>query len=148
MTRVKMHSSTFFNILLAKFGQLHLELYAIKGSYWVSNNKLHTCPPLGQLFNRPHFLNKDLTLGTNQQPCRRHHGFYHNGKSMTSQHHQKSHLMHRLNPQTCHRNHPVVEYILKNYTSVVQNGQEKMRQFVCWSVSSILHRRQVPFHSS
>lgn len=30
LTRVKMHSSTSFNILLAKIGELHLELYALK----------------------------------------------------------------------------------------------------------------------
>ena len=37
--------------------------------------------------------NKDLTPSTNRQPCRRQDGVYLNGKVMTTQHHQESHLM-------------------------------------------------------
>ena len=45
----------------------------------------------------PHYPNtwpnKDTTLGTNQQPCERHHGVYLIGKPMKTQPHQEQHML-------------------------------------------------------
>ena len=83
---VKVHSSTTNHIMFAKFGELPIELYALKlamGSTSVGPTYLQ----LGKSIKQPHFPNtlpnKELTHGTKRQPCGRHHGVYLIGKPMT-----------------------------------------------------------------
>ena len=72
MSRVKVYSSATYHIVLAKFGELPMKLYALKLtkdfqqqlahllSYWVVNRAT----------SLPNTLpNKNLTPGTNQLPC-------------------------------------------------------------------------------
>ena len=57
------------------------------------NNGSPTYPALGQLVKQPRYpntrLNTHLALGTNWQPCGRHHGGYLIGRSMTTRPHRK-----------------------------------------------------------
>ena len=94
MSHIKVISSTTYHIVFAKFGELSMELYAIK----LAMGSTPVGPPtfnlvsLSSSLTFPNTLpNKELTHGTKRQPCGRHHGVYLIGKPMAQ--HQKSHLM-------------------------------------------------------
>ena len=83
MSHVKVRSSTTYHILSAKFRELPIELYARKLTMGFQQRLAHL--PSSWLVSQAaslsqHRLNKDLTLGTNQQPSRRHYGVYLIGK--------------------------------------------------------------------
>jgi hypothetical protein len=91
MSHVKVHSSTTDLIMLAKFGEILMELYALKPNLGIQR-ELATYLPLDSSVKQPYFPdtvpNQDLTPGTNSQPCGRHNGVYLIGNPMTTLHHQ------------------------------------------------------------
>ena len=96
MPHVKVHSLTTYHILLAKFGQLPIELYALKLIMGFQGWLAHLSP-LGSSIKQPHspntLPNKDLTFDTNRQPCGRYYEVYLIGKPRTTQPHQKQHMV-------------------------------------------------------
>jgi hypothetical protein len=76
---VKVHSLTTYHNLLAKFGELPMDLYARKLTMDFRQRLTHLPPPPSrcviQATHSPNTLpNNNLTPGTNRQPCGRHHG--------------------------------------------------------------------------
>ena len=94
ISHIKGCSSTTYHILLAKLGELPMELYSltlIVGWFQLRLVQLSSSWLVNQATSLDTLTNKDLTLDTSWQPCGRHHVLYLNGKPMTTQHHQNSH---------------------------------------------------------
>ena len=87
MSHVKVHSSTTYLIMLAGFGEIPMEIYALKPNIGIQQ-ELATYLPLDSSVKQPYFPdtlpNQVLTPGANSQPCGRHHGVYLIGKPMTT----------------------------------------------------------------
>ena len=92
------HQSAFFDYLpylIAKFTSPKIICYQSYNGF--STLACPFIPLLVSQLKQPHYPdtwpNKSLTLGANWQACGRHHGNYLIGKPMTTQPHQKQHMM-------------------------------------------------------
>lgn len=86
MSHIKVHSLTTYHISLAEFGKPVIEIYALELTMVFEQRLAHL--PSSWLINQATSLpnavpSKNLTLGTNRDPCGRHHGVCPIGKSMT-----------------------------------------------------------------
>ena len=96
MSQVKVHSWTTYHTLLIESEELPIKVYTLKLTMGFQQQLGHLSPSwlVTKATSLSHTKpNKDLTLGTNQQPCGKHHGVYLIGIPMTTQPYQKQHMM-------------------------------------------------------
>ena len=131
MTHIKVFTLTSYHILLAKFGEIPMELCTLELIISFQQQLAHLASSWWESINQLHFINTRLNKDLTPNPLGRHHGVYHNAKPMTSQH-QKIYL-HLKDFSTTNVNHTwsnhwhyypnakiIVSYFTSNHRLVIE----------------------------